>query len=134
MPKAVPTSIESNERFDIIVLEPGIVEVIIKESVHVEATDVRRIKEINRSFMKDARYCVLVTSHFLSAISREARELSASAEFNKETIAKALMTNSTGHRLVGNFYLTVNKPHIKTKLFSERLKAIDWLRKQSEAD
>ena len=37
-------------------------------------------------------------------------------------------SNLKGDKLVGNFYLKINKPHTNTKIFSDRLKALIWLR------
>lgn len=109
-------------------LEPGIIENAIQEGVHIEDTDVLEIKHHNLSLTKGKRYTVLVSSGYLSSISKEARELTASKEFAMNTVAKAIIVDTTGHQLIGNFYLNVNKPHIKTKLFTNREKALNWLR------
>jgi len=124
------TNIRSTEKFDSVLVEEGIIEIVVKEAVQIEVEDLYLIKEANIEVMGDRKYCVIVTSHFLSSISKEARELVASKEYSMNTIAKALIVNSIGQQMVGNFYLKVNRPHIKTKLFSERNKAIEWLRKQ----
>ena len=72
----------------------------------------------------------MVISGHLSSVSKEAREVVASREFMGKTLAKALIVDSLKHRIVGNFYLSVNKPNIKTKIFSERAEALKWLRIQ----
>lgn len=120
----------SSEKFDSILLEDQILENIIKPGVTIEIEDMWKIKEANMKLIADKKYCILVTSHYLADISKEARELAAGIDFQMNTLAKALLVETTGHRIVGNFYIKVNKPAIKTKIFSDRNKAMEWLRKQ----
>jgi hypothetical protein len=120
----------SNTRFEIRLLEKGIIENVILEGVHIEKQDVLDIKEKNLSLAGGEKYAVLISAHYLSTFSKESRELTASAEFAKETIATAIIADNMGLRLIGNFYLQVNKPHIRTKLFTDRDEAMNWLRSE----
>lgn len=118
----------SNDKHSSKLIEPGIIENTIMPGVHIEVNDIQEIKSNNLGISKGRRYVVLVTSGFLSSISKEARELTASKEFVINTLAKAILVENPGHQLIGNFYLNINKPSIKTKLFTDRAKAIRWLR------
>lgn len=111
-------------------LKGNILENIVHDNVNIEVEDVREIKELNLSLSDNKPYAILVDSGMMTSISAEARKLSASKEFQINTIAKALFVRSVGHRLVGNFYIKINKPHIKTKIFADREKAIDWLEEE----
>lgn len=119
--------------FVITEIEPGIFENFIKPGAHVGTEDAWELKRQNMELSGGLPYCVLVVSGHLSSVSKEAREIVASKEYVGVTKAKAFLIESLGHRIVGNFYLTVNKPHIKTKLFSNRNDAILWLRQQLAA-
>ncbi|MEX1001751.1 MAG: hypothetical protein WDZ35_06515 [Crocinitomicaceae bacterium] len=114
----------------ITLLEDGILENIVHDGCTVTAENLKEIKAANLQLMGEQPYCVLIVSGMMSDISTEARELAASAEFVQNTIAKALLVNSLGHRLVGQFYIKINRPCIKTKLFTDKTKAMMWLRKQ----
>lgn len=109
-------------------IESGLIENYIKEGVHLLREDVESIKRANIEVSSRDKYVVLVNSKEFTSISREARELSASREFAKETIAKALMAPSTGHKIVSQFYIRVNKPVILTEIFTDIDKALVWLR------
>jgi hypothetical protein len=109
-------------------LEPGIIENTIFPGAFLEEADMHVIKNNNLALTKGKRYVVLVSSGYLAGISKEARELTASKDYVVNTLAKAIILENTGHQLIGNFYLKVNKPHIKTKLFTDREKALKWLR------
>jgi hypothetical protein len=105
----------------------GIIENIINDNGTLEIENVLEIKEVNKKLSNGQPYAVLVDSGMYGTISKEARELLASKEFAETTIAKALLVRSLGHRIVGKFYIRINKPFIPTKIFSDREEAINWL-------
>jgi hypothetical protein len=109
-------------------LEEGIVENYFLGGEYIEVEDFRELRRENLRLMNGKPYVVLVSADELTSFTKEAREFVASKEFAGITIAKALLIAGLGQRIIGNFYMKVNKPHIKTKLFSDREKAVDWLR------
>lgn len=111
-------------------LEEGIVENYFLSGESIEIADFRELRKENLKLMGETPYTVLVTAEELTSFTREAREFVASKEYAGITIAKALLISGLGQRIIGNFYMQVNKPYIKTKLFSDRQKAMDWLRQQ----
>jgi hypothetical protein len=114
-------------------LDTNLLENKILEGCILDAEDVLELKKVNIHLTNDGCYAILVIFGHLSEVSKEARELIASKEFQRNTIAKALLVNNIGHRLLGNFYLSVNKPHIKTRLFTDRELSLKWLRDELEA-
>jgi hypothetical protein len=111
-------------------LEPNLLENKIRDGFTLNAEDVLELKKVNIELTNDSHYAILVIFGHLTEVTKEARELIASKEFQRNTIAKALLVDNIGHRLVGNFYLTVNRPHIKTRLFTDRDLAIKWLKEE----
>lgn len=105
----------------------GILENRIIESVEVDVKDVYQAKEDNIALTNGKPYCILVNSGKYTTITKEALELSASPDFKQNTIAKALLIQELPHRIVGNFYMRFKKPAIKTKIFTDRDKALKWL-------
>jgi hypothetical protein len=132
MKKKEDVSKISDEKFEVQLIGNGIIENIVKEGATLEKLDVLKLIKANKSVCPSQKHCILVTSNSFASITKEARKLSAGKKGKqpKETIAKAVVVNNLGHQLIGNFYVNVNKPNIKTKIFSERSKALIWLRKQ----
>jgi len=120
----------SLEKTEVFLLEDGILENHVKAMSHIEESDIWAIKKANLSLTNGKPYCILVTAGHLSSISKEAKELTASKDFAQNTIAKAILVDSLGHKIVGNLYLKINKPYIKTKVFTSRALAIAWLQSQ----
>lgn len=48
------------------------------------------------------------------------------SEIGKNRKGAAFAINSLSQKLLGNFYLKVNKPNEPTKLFSDKAKSIEW--------
>ncbi len=111
-------------------IEKGILENTFKGGFIIEDIDMHELKAANRSIVGSEPYTVLVQAEELINFSVKARELVASESFKGNNIAKALLFRSLGQRIIANFYLKIHKPFIKTKLFSEREKAIAWLKKE----
>jgi hypothetical protein len=62
----------------------------------------------------------------LKSVTREAREYFAASK----VISRAgMLTGSLISRVLGNFYLAVNKPVIPLKMFTSEAEAIAWLKK-----
>ncbi len=109
-----------------------ILENVVHENVELDVVKLHEIKAANTSLIQESKYGVLVDSHPSSTITKEGRELTSSKEFQQRTIAKALLIRSMPHRLVGKIYIKLNKPHITTKIFDDRKKALEWLENQVE--
>ncbi len=115
-------------KFEVTLLDDGIVENYIKSGNVIEMEDLEELKKISAELAGHKPYVILVTSGELASFSKEARELSASKTFITNAKAKAIIVDSIAKKIIGNFYLKVNKPYLQTKLFSEREKALQWLR------
>lgn len=111
-------------------LEEGLVENHFKSGDTIEVDDIIELRKENLKLMNSRPYTVLVTAEELTSFSRETREYIASKKFAGLTIAKALLISGLGQRIIGNFYMQVNRPFIKTRLFTEKDKALAWLRLQ----
>lgn len=122
------TSVIDLEKVQISLVEEGIVVNHIKLGKLIEANDVYEIRNINLDLVKHQPYGVLVESDELTSFSAEARILAASKEIACHSAAKALLINSLGQRIIANFYLKVNKPYVKTRVFEKKEDAYDWIR------
>lgn len=115
------------------ILEDGILENAISEGVEVDVADLHVLREQNLKLASHKPYTILVTSGPFSTITREAMDLVSSKEFQHLTIAKAILVNSRTHKIISSFYLNFKKPAIRTKIFTDRVKAITWLREQRQS-
>lgn len=120
-------SIEKAEAFK---LEGIIIENILKEDTTLEPADVKAIKEMNLRLCEGKPYALLVDPRAGSSITDEARALLASKEMGGLNLAKAILIYNQRQKLIGNIYLKINKPFVKTRMFTDREKALKWLHLQ----
>ncbi|HSZ25769.1 MAG TPA: hypothetical protein VK766_08635 [Cytophagaceae bacterium] len=77
-------------------------------------------------FSGDKIYPALTDIREMPAHSKEVRDYFA-IEGSETTFANAIIVSSSFSRILANFFLTLNKPKIPTRIFSDSAKAAKWL-------
>jgi hypothetical protein len=62
-------------------------------------------------------------------MDKKARDFLASKEGTKGIKAAAMMLDSAFSSFLGNFYLSVNKPPMPVRIFTNTKAALNWLQK-----
>ncbi|MDP2386229.1 MAG: hypothetical protein Q8M29_07645 [Bacteroidota bacterium] len=70
---------------------------------------------------------ILHDSSEMLHITSEARQKIRELESDCPVLARAIVTNSIGIKLFINFYIKMNKPLVKNKIFSNYEDAVNWL-------
>lgn len=113
-------------------LAPQILENRVKDKAVLDVKEVREAKRVNMELSEGKPYAYLAIKGEFSEVTKEAKELLASKEIAINTVAKALLIQSLADRIMANFYLTLNKPYVTTKIFTDKIKAVEWLQSQIE--
>ena len=71
---------------------------------------------------------ILIDARVVASLSREARVHYASPESLRTVLAMAILVGSPVSRMIGNFFLTLNKPLVPIRLFTGEAEARAWLR------
>ncbi len=109
----------------------------ILHSTYLEGVDVEieHTKENTAVFKKLAngkKVPIIIDVRGVRSITREARGTASSPDAVNIAKAIALLVGSPVSRVIGNFYMGLNKPPYPVKLFSSEKKAIAWLKKYIE--
>lgn len=70
----------------------------------------------------------VVDSTCVKPISKEVRDYFAKHETSAQTSAAAVILKSTLTRIAGNLFMQFNKPKYPMKFFTDRAKAVEWIR------
>jgi len=108
--------------------DDGIVHVEVKPGSVVALSDAVEAVRALAQLTGGSKRPVLVDMTRTQGIDREARNYFAGPECAKYERASALLVNSPLTRAFGNFFLGLNKPSIPTRLFSDEVEALMWLR------
>ncbi len=108
--------------------EEGIMrQVALPVSEHTLA-DAKENVEVAAKIVKGKKVPGLIDIREVKSISREARMHYAGDENAKVLNAVAMLVDSPVSRIIGNFFIGLNKAPFPCKLFSSESAAIEWLR------
>ncbi len=80
-----------------------------------------------RDSLGKAKTRVLVDMRATTEISKEARDYLANERTASVQRATALLVRSPVSRVIGNFFMGLNKPISPTRMFTDTAAAIEWL-------
>jgi hypothetical protein len=81
------------------------------------------------SLYVDKKFPILIDSRGIKSMSREAREHFSTRGRDSKTNAFGIVIKSPLSRVIGNFFLGLNKPAVPTRLFDNEEDALEWLKK-----
>jgi hypothetical protein len=109
--------------------EEGFLRVTTKPDSHIELADAIYDFEVGVKMVNGKPTPVLADTRNFSEHSEEVKAFYANKDRAKNISAMAILIDSLPTRLVGNFFIKINKPHFPTKLFTAEVEAIKWINK-----
>jgi hypothetical protein len=106
----------------------GIVRATIDRGAELDLEDAKRAMAAIWEVAGRRRLPSLVEMSGLKSATRDARDYFGSAESAALCTAVALMVSSPVSRMIANFYLRGSPQKVPTRLFTDELLAIEWLR------
>lgn len=92
--------------------------------------DLEMAKECVRlriKFTAPNSYPMISDSRCVKDFIKEAREYLADEKNTQYLSAGAILVQNRSQRIIGNFFLQINKPSIPSKIFVDRMEALKWL-------
>lgn len=108
--------------------EDDICYTIVKPGANIQLQDALNNSNCIKEISEGKVYPLLVNLKEIKSISKEARDHFSMNNRVPGVSAIAMLIKSPVSRIVGNFFLGLNKPTVPTKLFTEETKAIAWLK------
>jgi hypothetical protein len=97
-----------------------------EDELDIEAA--KKIIEDSLKFTDGVVFPVMNDIKNMPTHTREVREFFA-GQASRSAKANAILVTNTFNRIMASFFLSLSKPLIPTKIFSDRSKAIEWLQK-----
>lgn len=123
----VSEAVFSNEKYEIFILSDCIFKLKPKVGIELDVDDGHEMRKYFLELSKGNKFAVLTDATNFFSTSSELRNLLASKEFTALRFATAIVTQSMASKIIGNFFIKVNKPATPTKLFSNEEQALEWL-------
>ena len=108
--------------------EDGILRFIYSPGTEVTLTDTKENVAVASKIIKGKRLPALTDFRGLKSMTREARVYYSGEEVAKYVNAGAVVIGSPVSRIIGNFFMGLNKSIIPNRLFTSESQAIEWLK------
>lgn len=117
----------SDNKFILSPHEEGFYDLFIKDNVEIFIDDMERIKAAQKE-LSGNRIPILIDGGKYSTTNIDVMRYIAKNENMPYSKVSAYIAKSTSQKLLGNFYMKMNKPERPTRFFSTRADAIEWIR------
>ena len=111
--------------------EAGILQARLFNDVEINLERAKEYHSLVEYLSRSQPHVTLIDITGISSMTPAARKQlqEASSEWGK-TIAVALVTNSFTARVIGNFFLSINKPSYPIQIFTDSLVAHQWAKNE----
>jgi len=106
----------------------GIIHVTYKSGSTITVEDCYLMAKFICKIGVAEKYLFITEPEHGSNIDEQARVLLANETGNRYTLKNAILCSSIIHEMIGNFFIRMDNPTVPTKLFTDRAKAIEWLK------
>lgn len=100
---------------------------LVTAGSEVNLEDAEAGVEIIRSLDKGRQIPIIVDIRRIKSISKEARKHFAADRVRPSATAVGLLISSSVSRVIGNFFVQLNKPKVPTRIFNRPEEASEWL-------
>lgn len=106
----------------------GIVEVTYNEGVTIDVALQEALLKKFWEICGDQKRCFIFSAFDYVTVTNEARKNAIIIENSTPVKATAIVTDSVAYKLIAKFYIKINKPKNPLNIFSNKDKAIAWLK------
>lgn len=108
--------------------EDGILRVFNKPGVKIDLPAAKENIAASMRTTEGRKAPMLIGLDGIKSIGQDARELFAGKDGAEPSLCQALLVGSPFSKVIGNFFLGINKPVFPTRLFTSEADALAWLR------
>lgn len=106
----------------------GICRTKVKPNSDITLEDAMENTAVVTSFFNGQKFPIMIDARDIKSMSREARSHFSTNGRDSKTNAFGIIVKSPISRVIGNFFLGINKPAVPSKLFENEEKALKWLK------
>lgn len=107
-------------------LENGIV-IGVFQSEYFDLSIAQKVTDYRLAFQKGKKYPLLSNIKKVSGSTKAARDFMASKEGCEGVVVAAMIIDSPIGSMIGNFFISISRPLVPTKIFTDETEAKNWL-------
>lgn len=109
----------------------GIARTKVKQGAEIVLDDAKENSRVVNSLEGSATFSLIVDTRMIKSITKEARDYFSLRGRESRVYAFAILIDSPLSRIIGNFFMGLNKPRVPVKLFTSEQKAIAWCKQKT---
>lgn len=121
--------IDSNIQVAKVFVDKGVMHAVFEPETIVNISMAKNLVKYRLDLSNNKQFPLYVDIRGILAIDVEARNYLISEEATKLANAAAIHVGNPISKLLANLFLTVDKPIKPTRIFSDKTKALTWLKK-----
>ncbi|MGZ3901807.1 MAG: DUF7793 family protein [Bacteroidia bacterium] len=106
----------------------GIIQIEIKPNTTLKLNDGKDVVKAFAEIGGGKKFPLLFIAGDFALANAEARYYASGKEANQYTLASVFVVNNVAQKLMGNAYITFNKPITPTKILTNHEEAVKWLK------
>jgi hypothetical protein len=122
------TTFRQSELFDHFERRDGVIVQVVTSRARQELQDAQYGAKVFNELARGQKKLLLVDMRLPFSTGPGVREYYASAEANQFVKGMALLVGSDTGRIIGNFFLRINRPPSPCRMFTHPRVALDWLK------
>jgi hypothetical protein len=108
--------------------EDGILRGVIKPDAEETLADAEANVSAAAKIADGRKFPLFIDMTRMMSATREARSYYGGEEPAKYSLAQALLVGSAVSRIIGNFFIRLNRTSFPTRLFTSEAEALEWLK------
>jgi hypothetical protein len=106
----------------------GIIQIAVKPNTTLQVEDGKEIVKAFAELGGGKKFPLLFLAGDFALASSDARNYASGQEANQYTLASVFVVKNIAQKLMGNAYITFNKPITPTKIMTSEYEAVKWLK------
>lgn len=111
--------------------QDGVARTVVKPDAEISLQDAKENSVAVNSLQGKSSFTLLVDTRKIKSITKEARDHFSLNGRESRVVAFAIIIGSPLSRVIGNFFMGLNKPRVPVKLFTNEEKALTWSKQKS---
>jgi hypothetical protein len=107
-------------------IEDGILFGLYKKNCIIGLEAAKEIVALRKQLTKEVPYPCIAYINYIKVVTKEARKYLASEDNGQ--LLKLALTDSGFSKILGNIFLSLDKPIMPTRLFTKKDEAVKWLK------
>jgi hypothetical protein len=109
--------------------DDGVARTQVKPGAQVVLADARENSKAVNELKGPPKYPLIIDTREITSITKEARDYFSLRGRESRVVAFAIVIDSPLSRIIGNFFMGLNKPRAPARLFTDSESATEWCHK-----